>query len=117
MKIVNKSEFYQLPAGTLYCNYKPCIFYDLHVKGDTIYDEDKNPVDFIYESLVGNIKADSSDEFFTILNNVEAFGNSIELDFDCSERDGLYEDEQLFAIYEQKDIDGFIEKLKTCKGL
>ena len=35
------------------------------------------------------------------------------MDFDCTERDGLYEEEQMFAIYEEEDLKCFIQKLNN----
>ena len=70
MKIVNKTEFYALPEGTLYSDYEPCIFTSLKVKGSTLYSEEK-PTDFIYESLIGNIDAESSSHFVDMLDDAE----------------------------------------------
>ena len=114
MKIVNKMEFYALPKGTLYSDYSPYIFNDLKVKQSTIYDESK-PIDFIYESLIGNIDADSSGHFVDMLDDAEKNKNSLPMDFECSERDGLFEEEQLFAIYEKNDLEDFIKKLKSLR--
>ena len=51
------------------------------------------------------------------LFEAEEKGNSFKLDFDCGERDGLYEDEELFAVYEKEDIVNFIRKLNFCKSI
>jgi len=112
MKIVNKNEFYLLPAGTLYSNYERYGFKGLMVKQDTLYYENK-PIDFLYDDLIGNIDVQNSDEFIDKLDEAEINKTSLTLDFDCTERDGLYEDEQMFAIYEKNDLKCFIEKLKT----
>ena len=42
----------------------------LKVKGSTLYSEEK-PIDFIYESLIGNIDADSSNHFVDMLDEAE----------------------------------------------
>lgn len=116
MKIVNKTEFYALHEGILYSDYKPCIFNDLKVKQSTIYDGEK-PIDFIYESLIGNIDADSSGYFVDMLDDAEKNKTSLPMDFECGERDGLFEEEQLFAIYEKNDLEDFIKKLESLRSL
>lgn len=115
MKIVNKTEFYALPEGTLYSDYEPCIFTSLKVKGSTLYSEEK-PIDFIYESLIGNIYAESSGHFVDMLDDAENNKTSLPMDFECGERDGLYEENQLFAIYEKKDLEDFIKKLESLRS-
>ena len=116
MKIVNKIEFYTLPEGTLYSDYEPCIFTSLKVKKSTLYSENK-PIDFIYESLIGNIDAESSNHFVNMLYDAEEKKTSLPLDFECEERDGLYEDSQLFAIYEKQDLENFIQKLQSLRSV
>lgn len=113
MKIINKTEFYALPEGTVYSDYEPYIFSNLKVKQDTVYN-DGQPVDFLYESLIGNIDTNNSDHFIDILDDAEKNKTSLPMDFNCCERDGLFEEkEQLFAIYEKKDLADFIKKLES----
>jgi hypothetical protein len=116
MKIVNKKEFYALPEGTLYSDYEPCIFTSLKVKQSTLFDG-KKPIDFIYESLIGNIEANSSDHFVDMLDDSENNKSSLPMDFECGKRDGLFEEEQLFAIYEKKDLEDFIQKLESLRSV
>lgn len=116
MKIVNKQDFYKLPEGTIYSDYEPCVFDGLKVKQSTIYDKNK-PIDFIFESLIGNIDAESSGHFVDILGEAEKQGVSMVLDFDCGERDGLYEETALYAVYEKTDIEHFISKLMKSIAL
>lgn len=77
---------------------------------ETIY-HDGIPKDYIYKNLIGNIDAESSDDEFYILLNAEENGTSFKLDFDCSERDGFFDETQMYAIYDQEDIIGLINKL------
>jgi len=110
MKIVNKKEFYLLPPGTLYSNYERYGFTGLMVKQDTLYHKDK-PIDFLFDDLIGNIDAQDSGQFIDKLDDAEINKTSLTLDFDCTQRDGLYEDEQMFAIYEKDDLKKIIKKL------
>lgn len=114
MKIVNKKEFYLLPNGTLYSKYERYGFQGLMVKQNTLYYENK-PIDFLYDDLIGNIDVQNSDEFIDKLYDAEINKTSLSMDFDCTERDGLYEDEQMFAIYEDEDLKCFIKKLNYGK--
>ena len=40
--------------------------------------------------------------------------NSLKLDFDICGRNGMYDDNQLYAVYEKDDIEGLINVLKQC---
>jgi hypothetical protein len=117
MKIVNKQEFYKLPEGTLYSEYEPCVLNGLNVKGMNMVGLDNKLIDFTLKSIIGNVYCDSSDDFVNILTDAEENKTSIKLDFDYYGRDGLYEDDALYAIYEEKDIDDFIKQLQVCKDV
>ena len=117
MRIVNKQEFYKLPEGTLFANYEPIIFNGLCIKYQNMYNDKNEPIDYIYESLLGNVDCESTEHFADILLKAEENGNSFKLDFDCGERDGCYEAEELFAIYEKEDMVEFIRKLNFCKSI
>lgn len=115
MRIVNKQEFYTLPSGTLYSEYRPCHFNGLMIKLDTCYHSENNdPFDFLYIDLIGSVKAESSDEEADILHAREKDGKSFAMEFDCSARDGLYEDDALYAIYEVEDIMGLGMAIVNC---
>ena len=115
MKIINKTEFYELPNNTLYSEYEPCAFWGLKIKQKTLFldSQNKEPFDFIYEDLIGNVLSKNSNEFVDILEFAEENKTSFKLDFDCTERDGLFEKEQLFAIYEKEDLTELIKKLNS----
>ncbi len=108
MKIVNLETFLSLPSGTIYSKYEPCCFDGLMMKGDSLMKTN----DFIYQNLIGNIKAPSSEDFCCNCDKMEQ-GESVELDFDFMGRDGLFEEDQLFAIYENNDIKKLIKALKN----
>lgn len=105
MRIVNKQEFLKLPEGILYSDFEPFSFSGLKIKGET-WDSD-----FIYQDLIGNVDAPSSSDSFDVLYNANETGESFSLDFDCGCRDGLYDNDQLFAIYETEDVIGLINRL------
>lgn len=107
MKIVDLKTFRALPEGTLYSKYKPISFDGLMIKGETWES------DFLYQDLVGNLDAESSEKFHKQCEKAEA-GISVSLDFHVMGRDGLFDEDQLFAVYEKDDLAGLIARLKEC---
>lgn len=116
MKIINREEFLKQSEGILYSEYKPFSFYGLYVKGNTISSEEHGNFDYNELGLIGNINADNSDELYYKLDVAEKISRKLNLDFECGMRNGGFDGEQLYAVYEQKDIEGLINVLKSCKG-
>jgi hypothetical protein len=115
MRIVNKQEFYKLPEGTLFSFYKPTVFQDINIKGDTLYREDK-PVDFSYRNLVGNVNANDSYEYGEILSDAEQNKTEFQLDFYYDEREGMYDEKSLYAVYNTDEILKLANLISSCKG-
>ena len=112
MKIVNLEEFRAFPAGIVFMKYSPCVFGELSVKGKTW------EYDFLTSDCCTEIESNDSSESSDILDAAEKDSSySIKMDFDCFGRDGSFEDKQLFAVYEQADLDGLINTLSKCKGI
>lgn len=107
MKIVDLKTFRALPEGTIAAKYEPCVFGDLFVKGETW------EVDFILAYLTNEIDASSSDDMMDKMDRAEA-GEAVPMSFEEYMRDGLFEDGQLFAVWEKADVEGLIAKLTTC---
>lgn len=108
MRIVKRPEFLKLPPGTLYSKYKPCIFEELNIKGDTL----PNGNDWFYQQI-----ADATEHYgqdcIDALTAAEELGKSIAMDFDCEGRDGCFEDDsQLFAVWERADVEKLIARLQ-----
>lgn len=108
MKIVNRKEFLKLPSNTLYSKYKPCCFGELSIKYET------GPYDFYCNSLNDVTFGSSSDETYDKLLEIQDSGESIPIDLNCIGRDGLFEEDQLFAVYDNNDVEHIINKLKEC---
>lgn len=109
MKIINREEFLKLHSGTLFSEYEPCSFYGLLIKYDSCgYN------DYYENSLVGNVDSQSSEDLFNKLEVAEKEKTSLKLDFDICGRNGMYDDNQLYAVYEKDDIEGLINVLKQC---
>ena len=109
MRIVNLETFRALPPSTLFSKYEPCCFEGLCIKDETI------EVDFLTTSpLASAIVSRSSDVFVELLRKSEKDGSSIPMDFETLGRDGCFEDDQLFSIWEAEDLRALIERLEIC---
>jgi hypothetical protein len=108
MKIIKRKEFINMPCGTVFSYYKPCMFNELMIKAS---DSSSWGNDFLYDDIIGPIEADSSDDFLDKCENMEN-GVSLPVDFENTKREGLFDDKQLFAVYEKEDVKKLIERLE-----
>ena len=116
MKIITKQEFYNLPEGTLYCEYQPYAFGELKLKGETII-VDGEPIDYRYCNLRGDVlEADDTSSFVDILSCAEKTGEDFKLELGeyNAWRDGLYNEEQLYAVYSKEEVKGLVKVLERC---
>lgn len=104
MKIVNLEKFRELPAGIIFAKYDPCVFRELRIKGDTW------EVDFLEAGLLW-VDCTSGTNMEEILTDAEHKGTSFKLDPECYGRDGMFEKDQLFAVYEKEDIQQLVSLL------
>lgn len=113
MKIVNAEEFLKLPEFTLYCKYEPCIYQgNMCIKLESIYDGDES-IDFFYQTI-DQVQHQDSDDWFEKLDEMEEKGSSFPVDKENSSRDGCYDKDQLYMIYEKEDVLAIIEMLISC---
>ncbi len=106
MRIVSRAEFLTLPAGTVFSKYKPSVFGDLQIKGaSNAYN------DFWYQQIVDSLDCEGSHEFFDLLEESEKTGRSLLMDFETETRDGMFDDEQLFSVWEREDVMSLINRL------
>jgi hypothetical protein len=114
MKIVDRATFLAMPAETVYAKYEPCIFEALCIKGDTLYESDGKPIDWFYQQIAEAIAAHDSGEWGGLLEESRLTGRSLNMNFECQGRDGCFEDEQLFAVFDKLDIAALIGRLRRC---
>ena len=71
--------------------------------------------DFMIKDLLENIKInDRNGMFWEELDKMKEDSNyKSEIDFDRESRDGMFDDEQEYLIYENKDIERLINNLKS----
>ena len=110
MKIVSRKEFLAMPPDTLYAKYQPCYFDALEIKGETL------PADFLTQQIVDAIARKDSGEFSDLLHESQTTGKSVKFDFDCQGRDGCFDDDQLFAVWERDDVLALIDRLSRVVG-
>jgi hypothetical protein len=111
MKIVNRETFLKLPAGTIYLEYSRHNFGELCVKEDTYVDSN----DFTFRIIAAEVNAQNLSEELAMFERALEKNESICLDFNCTMRDGKYEEKQLYAIYEEQDIDKLIAVVLDAK--
>lgn len=109
MKIVDRKAFLTMPAGTVYAKAAtpPVIdFGPVEIKGNTVGD-----CDFYSQRLIGDFQGDeNSSDWIDSYDNMIA-GGSETPDFDVVCRDGLFDDGQLFAVFDSEDLEGLINRL------
>ncbi len=111
MRILKLDQFLKVPKATVFCKYNPCVFNDIRVfTGRSGLDETSR--DFVSFSLF-DVKASDSDIHFEILLNAEQTGEPFKLDFSATARDGMFEDDQLFAVFDKEDVEGMIKVLQN----
>lgn len=108
MKIINRVDFLALPENTIFSKYEPCYIHEMEIKGETWNN------DFLVQQVHDAVKADSSAEYTEILDRCQKTGESFEMDFHCQDRDGMFENEQLFVVWEKRDIENLIKRLQEC---
>lgn len=111
MKIISHDEFVKLPSGILYSEYTQCIFGELKIKYESISDSD-----WFYSNLEGN--PDYYNGFSESIQFVDACaimenGNDLAPDLNTLERDGMFDHDRLFCVYNHKDIMMIIDKLQS----
>ena len=110
MKIIDRRSFLAMPPGTVFCKYEPVIFGEILIKEESLEN------DFFYTQTISAIDGDSPGDIFEMLENSKESGSSFNMDFDCVSRDGMFDDEGLFVVFEEKDVIMLIDKLsRTAK--
>lgn len=107
MRIVDRKTFLALPEGVMFAKYGGMGFGELFIKGES------RPNDFYYQEIADPIACESSAERFDLLERAEKTGESFSLDFNCQARDGLFDGDQLFPVWEIGDIMGLEARLES----
>lgn len=110
VKIVNRKTFLEMPPGTLFQNYRPCTSGSLCAKDETMGN------DFLLQPLEGvsAMEWDSSDQMVERLEEMRDNGASHPLGLDCLGRDGCFDNDQLFLVWERADVEALIARLQSA---
>lgn len=118
MKIVDRQTFLALPEGTLFCKYATgeVGVGTLLIKGETCTDTGGKAIDFMYQDIADAWPKDC-DHTGDLVDAYEEMkqGKDRPLDFDCQGRDGLFEQDQLFAVWSADDVKALIYRLEQAK--
>lgn len=110
MKIVDRATFLSLPPETVFAKYEPQIFGEMRIKGETWGD------DFLAQELVEAIACADFGELMDMLDRAPETGESIPLDYECQSRDGMFDADQLFAVWEPQDVAALIARLSRAQA-
>lgn len=111
MRIVKLPEFLTMPVGTVFCKFDPQIFSNIRIFTGRVGLVETSR-DFGYMPLF-DVKASASEIYADTLLYAEETGESFKLDFSATSRDGMFEDDQLFAVFEKEDVEGMIKVLQN----
>jgi hypothetical protein len=106
MRIVDRTTFLALPSNTLFSKYQPCYFGDLCIKMESLTN------DFFYQQLHDAVETQG--DFTDTCDKASLSGASINTDLSCEARDGMFDDDQLFAVWEPKDVQALINRIGQC---
>jgi hypothetical protein len=101
-----------LPAGTVYMEYRNSGFGELSIKcnNNREWSED-SAGDFNVDSLL-NIKNTGTGDLFDILDVMEKSPISVPMDFEYTGREGLYDNDQKYAVMDPYDVVAFVDRIR-----
>lgn len=106
MKMYSRQEFMKLPEGTIFSSGPQYGFSDIQIKGETW------EVDFLESSLV-NIDSFNHDEWSDRMQKMHEKCASYPINKDYG-REGLFDNEMVYLVYEKEDLEYMIEKFKEA---
>ena len=112
MYIVDRQTFIEHPEGTLFSEFEPNIFGPLCIKGCSIVFEDGN--DFCYQEIADALYYTHSGDLHDKLTEAVDRGTQLKMDFHCEGRDGCFEYNQPYAVWDKQDVQQLIDRLQEC---
>lgn len=121
MKILNRKDFLALPKGVLYSHYneRNREFCDFSIKDGTIVAENGGVDDWVHLSLVDApsdhlyfLSYKGKNEIDELIKNKDSFN----IEYKGYTRDGFYNEEEYFAVYEKEDLTKLIDLLGGLIG-
>lgn len=108
MRIVDRKTFLSLPENTLFSTYEPQVFGPLEIKGESL------PNDFYIQGIASAVASTGDQDECNILDDALQTGRSFRMDFNCQGRDGCFESNELYAVWEKEDVESLISRLQEC---
>lgn len=109
MRIVDRKTFLGMPAGTIFAKYTPHVFGDVRIKEETIGE------DFVVQDLTPRWEGCDRDmDYFDVMAAMVRGEPSPPVDYDFAGRDGLFDKDQLFAVWEPQDAEALIARLQQA---
>lgn len=118
MKIVDRKTFLGLPEGTVFFRMEDNGFEFDRMAIKTSGPSDTN--DFMYMAFDELWPAETEDREIVHTGDVLDFyaklklDESFALDWECDSRDGLFDDDAKFMVFEEADVRSLIERLQRC---
>lgn len=117
MRLYKREDFIKLPEKTIYSRVNKQIddlCYGLFCKTSGA----EYTVDFVEQELISEAGFPNgiNDGFDAIMYQLDLRDNfkDFETDLDCGGRDGMYDDEDVFVVWDKKDIKKLYDYLGDC---
>lgn len=124
MKLLTRAQFLELPAGVFYAknpqrgtdgvNSISIFFDDLCVKDETCRDDKGRAIDWWYRSL-NSYDNEGDSNFYEQYMRLKG-GESVPLLSSIS-RDGLFDQDDLFLVYEQADLSALAQLMQAAMAV
>lgn len=120
MRLYTRQEFFKLQTPIIYSRYQ---MNSLDIEGlylcyDFLKNNNGEIIDYGYCDLINasSLELDDGRELYMcdLAEYIEQF-NEFKIDLECGQRDGCYDDSQLFIVYDNYDIDQLVNTLLQCK--
>lgn len=116
MRVVDRETFLALPPNMLYSKFEPNCFSSIEIKAETLTDANGKNIDWYSVDIASSIVPADTDQTFDDIADELMAGKSMPVCFDVIDRDGFYDEDQLFAVWEPEDIRVLIDRLSECLG-
>lgn len=119
MRIVNRHEFLAMPAGTVFVKFpaQPAdgSHIDLGYDGIICIKEDTVGDDFIVQELLPYFEdVNDGGDWADVMSSMLEGKTSPPLDYECTVRDGLFDEKQLFLVWDKIDLERMIGRLNAA---
>jgi len=118
MRIVDRTTFLAMPAGTVFIKFPPqpgdgCL--DLGADGPILIKEETVGEDFVVQSTIPSFEGvDRSEDEIAVYADMLKGKGSPAVDYDFAGRDGYFDKDQLFLVWDRKDLHALIGRLNQA---